>query len=123
MQHRLIIFTGSSPGAGKSTLSRQLFEQVTAHNIAAHWLHEDDIAETLGRFAPAINNGEPTAEMLLQASSALVEAWGTQKKMWIIDSYLPGFYYLYGRYPDSDIEVFSKNLHSILSPLQPLVIY
>jgi hypothetical protein len=123
MRHRLILFSGSSPGAGKSTLSWLLFEQFITQGIPAHWLHEDDITETFNRFVPELSIGEATPDLLLRASSALVESCLKEQATWIIDSYLPGFYYLYGRYPDAQIEAFSSNLRSILSPLQPLLIY
>src|SRR5262245_9481043 len=43
MRYRLIMLVGSSPGAGKSTLSEFLYEQLTCHAIPAQWMYEDDI--------------------------------------------------------------------------------
>ncbi len=125
MQHSLILFTGSSPGAGKSTLSRLLFEQLTAHGIPSRWLHEDDIVDAFERFVPGMTMGvgEVTPDHFLQASIALVESCRTENSTVIIDSYLPGFYYLYGRYSDADIAAFSTELRSVLNPLRPLIVY
>jgi thymidylate kinase len=123
MQHKLVIFTGSSPGVGKSTLSRLLFEQLNALSIRVRWLHEDDIAEVFERFIPGMTIEALTPDLLLQASRMLVEECESENSTWIIDSYLPGFYYLYGRYSNTQLEAFSTELQSILKPLRPLVIY
>lgn len=123
MQHRLILFTGSSPGAGKSTLSRLTFRQVAAHGIPARWLHEDDIVAAFERFVPEMSTGELTPDLFLQASTALVEACRAENATFIVDSYLPGFYYLYGRYGDARIAAFSTDLRTTLNALRPLIIY
>jgi thymidylate kinase len=123
MQHRLILFTGSSPGVGKSTLSRLLFQQITANGIPARWLHEDDVVQAFELFVPELASDKLTPDLLLKASAALVEAYHAENTTFVVDSYLPGFYYLYGRYPDTEIEIFSAKLSSILSPLRPLVVY
>ena len=123
MQHQIILVTGSSPGAGKSTVSRLLFQQLAAHRIPARWLHEDDIVEACERFVPGMTMEQPTPDHFLQASTALAESCRAERSTWIVDSYLPGFYYLYGRYADAQIEAFSAELRSILDPLRPLVIY
>ncbi len=75
------------------------------------------------RFVPAHGQDELTPESLLQASSALVAWCQSESTTFIIDSFLPGFYYLYGRYTDEQIEAYSAALCSSLNVLQPLVIY
>jgi hypothetical protein len=123
MQHRLILFTGSSPGAGKSTLSGLLFKQFKAMSLPVRWLHEEDIVKAFERFIPGMAIEKLTPDLLLQASERLVEECLAENATWIVDSHLPGFYYLYGRYPDTALEAFSTKLQSTLSPLQPLIIY
>jgi thymidylate kinase len=123
VQHRLILFTGSSPGVGKSTLSKLLFEQLSAAGIAVRWMHEDDMIEAFERFVPEMTFEALTPVLLLQASKALVEQCQADNAIFILDSYLPGFYNLYGRFSDAQIEAFNTEFHSILSPLHPLVIY
>ncbi len=123
MQHKLILFTSSSPGAGKSTLSRLLYRQLAAQHIPARWLHEEDIVAAFERFVPALSHDDLTPESLLQASTALVAWCHSENTTFIVDSFLPGFYYLYGRYSQAQIETYSADLCSTLNALQPLVIY
>ncbi len=123
MQHKLILFCGSSPGAGKSTMSRLCFQQITAQGIPARWLHEQDMVEAFERFVPGITAGDLTPELLLQACVDLVQWCQVENSVFITDSYLPGFYYLYGRYSGAQIEAYSEDLYKALSSLRPLVVY
>lgn len=121
--HRLIMFAGSSPGAGKTTLSSILFEQFNAHGIPAQWLEEGDVVDTFERFVPELKTSRINTDLLLRASTAFVEFCRSTPTTYITDSFLPGFIYLYGRYPSEAIEQYSMDLHTILHPLNPLLIY
>lgn len=81
------------------------------------------MVEAFERFAPGMTTEEPTPEFFLQGSTALVQWCRTENSTFVIDSFLPGFWYLYGRYSDEQIAAFSTELRSILNPLQPLVLY
>ena len=53
MAHKLIMLAGSSPGAGKSTLSEFLFDQLTRRAIPTRWIYEEDILH-IEAFAPVV---------------------------------------------------------------------
>lgn len=79
--------------------------------------------EAFERFVPSITAGDVTPEQLIQACAELVKWCQAENSVFITDSYLPGFYYLYGRYSDAQIEAYNADLYTVLSSLRPLVVY
>ncbi len=54
-RHRLILFAGSSPGAGKSTLSALVARQLVAAGVDARWLHEEEVSDLLDSLVPELD--------------------------------------------------------------------
>jgi hypothetical protein len=128
MHHQAIIFYGSSPGTGKSTLSSFCFEQLTLHEIPVLWVYEDDVLSLpyFAEFVADIQSGNPKMmESLLQATSAFVQQCLTSNQVAITDSIFPCTNWLIatGLYAYADLARFSVELEQLLAPLRPLVIY
>ena len=129
MQNRLIIFYGASPGAGKSTLSSFLFEQLTLHGLPARWIYEEDILH-LDTFASSIQhiqngNQHQILPSLLKATADFVQECLASEGTTITDSIFPCFNWLIATnyYSTSQMEAFSHALELTLAPLNPLIIY
>ena len=126
MHNRLIMFTGSSPGAGKSTLSELLFQRLTAHGIPSHWLSEGDLLrlDLFAQFDQEIFREDRNAiHTLLEGVQTLFADGSASYMTWITDALFPGFFWLLGRYPYKRVEAFSNDLARILFPLDPLIVY
>jgi thymidylate kinase len=126
--NQLFIFYGSSPGAGKSTLSSFLYEQLRLHNIPTQWVYEEDVLylDTFAEFIHDIQNGNHNLIVsLLEATSKFVDACLASGVIVITDSIFPCFNWLIATsyYSRSRIETFSSDLERILTPLRPLIIY
>jgi hypothetical protein len=100
-----------------------LFEQFLAQAIPVRWLHEEDMVEAFERFAPELAVDELRPDLFLKASAALTEWCRRENSVFILDSHLPGFYYLYGRNSEPELAAYNTELLSILSSLNPLIIY
>lgn len=128
MPHRLILLYGSSPGAGKSTLSSRLRQALAAQELPVHWIYEDDVLH-LDFFAPvmAYMRGEGAKEMTdacLAATAKLVEAYTHSDTIIITDSILPYYDWLFAaKYDVATVASFSQTLEEQLRPLRPLVVY
>ena len=127
MQHKLIMLAGSSPGAGKSTLSEFLFDQFTRHAIPARWIYEEDILH-LDAFEPVVRffqRGQGDGiEALLDATDRFVRGALAAPEVVITDSIFPAYTWLFAAgYPRAQIADFSAQLARLLAPLQPLTIY
>jgi hypothetical protein len=127
MQHKLIMLAGSAPGAGKSTLSEFLFDQLTRHAIPTRWIYEEDILH-LDVFAPVVQfflHGQGDGiEALLGATSRFVQVAIAANEVVITDSIFPAYTWLFAAgYPRAQIGEFSAQLAQLLAPLQPLTIY
>jgi hypothetical protein len=121
----LVMFVGSSPGAGKSTLSHLLYRQCVMHTIPVEWWYEEDVFQfdDLRRFADQMVRADPAAMESFEAGTQLaVQAWSDPSIMRITDSYLPGFFWLRPLYPREDLERYSERLWTALAPLSPLII-
>jgi len=86
------MLAGSSPGAGKSTLSELLFDQFTRQLIPSRWIYEEDILY-LDAFTPvvqAFQDGQGDAiEALLAATTRFVQDSLTANVVTITDSIFP----------------------------------
>ncbi|HEU5092425.1 MAG TPA: hypothetical protein VFU22_17175 [Roseiflexaceae bacterium] len=73
MHHKLILFSGSGPGAGKSTLSAFLAQQFTAHAIPTRWIYEEDTLDAFTPFFQALRQKQlNTLDLFLDATRSLV---------------------------------------------------
>ncbi len=77
------------------------------------------MVEAFERFMPELPLGELSPQGLLQGSATLVEACLASGGVFVTDSYLPGFWYLYGRYPEAQIATFSARQPSRCTAAQP----
>ncbi len=121
--HRLVLFTGSSLGSGKSTLSALLHQQLTSQGIPAVWLQEETLDRVFGQFAPhwQINTVQPAA--FLMACEGFLAQYQKTDAILITDSVLPGYINFFGRFPIARIEQYNARLYQILQPSDPLLIY
>lgn len=127
MDHRLIIFAGSSSGAGKSTLSSFLYKQLQLNGINARWLYEDDVqqlplfAEVNRAFKAFERN---VTETLLEATVNFVEECLHSDEIYVTDSIFPFFSWLFAyNFSFETLEDFNKRLQPLLEKLNPLLIY
>jgi thymidylate kinase len=121
--HRLVLFTGSRLGSGKSTLSDLLHQQLTAQGIPAIWLQEERLDAIFGQYAPGwqINTIEP--ETFLMACEGFLTQYQQSDAVLITDSVLPGSINFFGRFPVAYIEQYNARLYQLLQPRDPLLIY
>ena len=128
LYHRLIIFYGSSPGAGKSTLSSYLQEQFHLHGVPVKWIYEEDVLhlEVFQEVVEDIQNGNQNLmDTLLNTSARFVEAQLKRDEVVITDSIFPYFNWLIATdfFSYKQIEAFGRRLEHILAPLNPFLIY
>jgi hypothetical protein len=124
MQHKLILFSGAGPGAGKSTLSAFLAQQFTAHAIPNRWIYEEDTVDAFTPFFQALRLKQlNTLDLFLDATRSLVIECQTQPTICIVDSLLPGYGFFFGAHPLTTIAALTNQLASILAPLHPLLVY
>jgi len=120
------MFTGSAPGAGKSSLSRFLAEQLTLHGIETDWLYEEDVFtfEPIHRFAAQTFGGDlRAADSFLEGTRLAMDQWRDTDIVRITDSFLPGFYWLLHLYPKNKVEALMIDVWRLVKPLQPLLVY
>lgn len=100
--------------------------QLAAQGVSTRCLYEDDVAH-LDVFAPirqSFRNGRPDAiTALLTVSKTLVREFVHLPRVHLIDALLPGYHYLFGLYPPVRVVAFSTDLHRILRPLRPMIVY
>lgn len=128
IRHQAIIFYGSSPGTGKSTLSSFLYEQLSLHNIPVLWIYEDDVLRIpyFVDFVADILSGNPRMmETLRQATRDYVQACQSTHAVGTTDSIYPCVNWLIATalYSNQEIADFGAELEQLLAPLHPLVIY
>lgn len=126
MHHRLIMVSGSSPGAGKSTASEALARQLARHGSPCRWLSEGELLRMDGfaQFDEAVGSNDPDAiEVLLAAARTVTSKAVGSEETWITDALLPGFFWLCGRYPPDRVAAFSSDVAQVLAPLRPLIVY
>lgn len=128
MKHQFIFFYGSSPGAGKSTLSSRLNQQLSQHNLPVHWIYEDDVLH-LEHFIPVVEcvQGRSELDLLaacMVATESLVTAYINMDTTVVADSILPYTDWLLAAgIDDLSIAEFSQQLWQLLEPMNPLLIY
>jgi hypothetical protein len=113
------MFTGSTSGVGKSTLSDFLYRQLVAHGIPTHWIYEEDFVrmDVLAEYNRRWYGGEAgTADALLDAARALFTDHAVRDEVWITDTLFPGFFWLLGREPLDCIERYGKELARLVLP-------
>lgn len=126
MRHRLIMVSGSSPGAGKSTLAAALARRFACQGAPCRLLSEDDLLRRDGfaRFDRELGANDPHAiDALLAAARALALEGAGSGETRITDALLPGFFWLCGRYPPERVAAFGDDLATVLSPLRPLIVH
>ena len=124
--HRLVAINASGPGAGKSTLAAALVERLTQAGTPARWLSEQDLIgrAPFARCSAALRRNDPAAvELFVDAAHALAAEHGGRPETWIVDSMLPGFAFLLGRYPLARLERYRDEVARALQPLRPLLVY
>ncbi len=127
MDHKLIIFAGACPGIGKSTLSSFLYKQLQLTGIKSRWFYEEDVSDEL--FFPGVVQavetvGPQVREVLLESARLLVEGSLRSDEVFITDSLLPFFNWLFTINLDAaKIAAFSRNLEKALAPANPLMVY
>ena len=103
-----------------------LAEQLTAQGVPIRCLYEDDAAH-LDMFAPirqSFRNEHPDiVNALLAVSQTLVREFDRRPRVHLIDALLPGYHFLFGLYPASRVVTLNTDLHCILCPLQPMIVY
>lgn len=126
MRRWLIMVSGASPGAGKSTLAAVLARRFSARGIASHALSEGELLTLplFARFDREVGNNDARAiATFAEGVRALAADAAASDSTWITDALLPGFFWLLGRYPFGRVEACSDDIARILHPLRPLVVY
>jgi len=126
MFHHLIMVTGSCPGSGKSTMTEFLAKQMTAQGIYNRLILEEDVArlEVFASMRPNIQKKSPDMiNALLTASKTLIMEYFNLPCVYIIDTLLPGYHFLFGLYPFSSLAKYNAELHRRLLPLKPIIVY
>jgi thymidylate kinase len=121
--YRLVMLTGSSLGAGKTTLSALLYQQLTAHGVNAIWLQEENLEAQLAQFVPNWHQNTIQPDAFLAACRALLDQYRTTDAVIITDSGLPGYIQFFGRFPTATLEALNQALYQTLQPRDPLLVY
>jgi deoxyadenosine/deoxycytidine kinase len=121
--YSLIMITGSSVGAGKTTLSALLYQQLMAHDVNAIWLQEENLEALLAQFVPNWHQNTVQPYEFLAACRALLDHYRTTDAVIITDSGLPGYIDFFGRFPTATLEALNQALYQTLQPRNPLLIY
>ena len=134
---QLLMVSGSAWGAGKSTLSGGLARALSDRGHAVRLVSEDDFLamEGFARFERLLGPTDPTTH---PADGALLDATRTfaaglrsgpappavgAPSVVIADALLPGLFWLIGRYDAERVWAFAEQLHSLLLPFRPLLLY
>lgn len=122
--HRLVMFTGPC-GAGKTTLGRRLWEELSRRGIAATPLPEEEIyeLEALQPYSHVYERADPDdLRMLLDSVRSVCDAWHASGSVWITDTYPPAFRWLVAKYPPDRIQAYAEELLPVLAPLNPILV-
>jgi thymidylate kinase len=126
-KHRLVMFYGVSPGAGKTTLSEWLKNKLEHEGINTLWIEEHHVhkltvfAEVVKVFTRGSDDYETP---LLDAAKALITEYASQPTIVITDSLFPSYTWLFTQGVQTpEISAFSKKLASVLAVLNPLIVW
>lgn len=119
----LVMVTGSSLGAGKTTLSALLYQQLTAHGVHAIWLDEENLQAQLARHVPRWNMNTVQPDEFLAACRTMIDGYRATDAVLITDSGLPGYVDFFGRFPTATLQEFNQALYQVLQPRNPLLVY
>ena len=130
----LLMFSGSSFGAGKSRLSAAVAAALVERGLLVRYLTEDDLLATDGfaRFERLLGPSDPDTHRadlaLLDAARALVDEARAISRLGapsvrVTDALLPGFVWLFGRYDATRVRAVADELARTLAPLNPLLVY
>src|SRR5215216_2294255 len=98
------MFSGSSLGAGKTTLSGLLYQQLTAHALNAIWLEEESLEAHLAHSVPNWHMNTVHPDAFLSACRALLDRYRSTDAVIITDSGLPGYIHFFGRFSRTTLE-------------------
>ena len=125
--HKLIIFYGAGSGIGKSTLSSFTQRQLKLNEIDSRLVREEDVLR-LDSFSPYVSRVKRgdggNSEVLLSACSTFIEECGTSESVYVMDSILPCWDWLFtAGCPREEIDEFSHKLDALLQRLHSLMIF
>lgn len=126
MPDRVIMVSGASPGAGKTTLAADLARHHAQRGVGVRLWSEGELLQfpPFARFDRELGDNNPAAiDSFLAGIRALFADDSAGEHVWITDALLPGFFWLFGRYPPERVEVFSDDLARFLAPWRPLIIH
>lgn len=126
-QHRLIMFYGVSPGAGKTTLSSWLKNKLERKGVNTLWLEEHHVhkLDVFAEVVKVFTHGSDDYETpLLDAARTLVTEYANQPTIVITDSLFPSYTWLFTQGVEkSEIAAFSEKLAVVLAVLNPLIVW
>ncbi len=120
---RLLLFDGP-PGAGKSSVSQFLAEQLSLNHYATRWIAEETLEETFfSPFITAFEQRSPqAADILLTCWHTLVQAITTEQHIFLIDGafFANSIKFLFANdTPVSTIERVNQEVYDIVSSIAP----
>lgn len=128
MPPRLLLFEGA-PGAGKSSLSQYVAQQLQARGQAVRWVEEHDLLDSwFAPFASALDADEAAGYVpaLLGCWDHLAEQIAAGGETYVIDGaffHCAGKMLLANHLPRARIEACYRELAALLAPLAPLVVH
>jgi hypothetical protein len=133
---RLIMVSGSAPGAGKSRLAAAIARELGERGARVRALSEDDLlaSEGFARFERSLGPSDPEESRadlaLLEATGRLVDdvlavsrPAGDRQVVTITDALLPGFFWLFGRHYADRVREVGEELAELLRPLDAVTVY
>lgn len=126
-KHRLIMFYGVSPGAGKTTLSDWLRLELTNQGHKIVWIEEHHVHD-LEMFKEVVevftHGAEDYVTPLLRAAETLVQHYRNKTDIVLTDSLFPSYTWLFSEgVPKATIAKFNQELAKVLAPLNPLIVW
>jgi hypothetical protein len=125
-RYRLIMVVGSSPGAGKSTFSDFIYRRLVAERLPVEWFYESDVFryEPVRRFGETFDRAPPDLlQTFREGAQFVVDLWRDSPGIRVLDSYLPGYFWLLHAVPLDELQTLGDDLWQLLSPLDPLIVY
>jgi thymidylate kinase len=127
IKHRLIMFYGVSPGAGKTTLSDWLRLELTKRGASVVWIEEHHVhdLEMFSEVVKVFTHGADDYETpLLKTAEMLVQQYLDKDDVVLTDALFPSYTWLFASgIPKTTISEFNQKLAEVLKPLNPLIIW